>query len=430
MNMTEETKTIDQSKLIDHMKYLPGMEVIDSDMLDQVVAIHNSFNNDDFTEKDVRLALSKEHLDPRDFMALLSTAAAPFLEEMAQKAHLVTRRHFGNNITILTPIYFANYCDNYCIYCGFNSHNKIKRARLTDEELHRECKNIADTGIEEVIMLTGESPKMSDIKYIGNAVKIARQYFRVINMEIYPVNSEDYKYLHECGADYVTVFQETYNSDKYATLHLAGHKRIFPYRFYSQERAILGGMRGVGFAALLGLDDYQKDALATGMHAWLMQRKYPHAEISLSCPRLCPIINNDKINPKDVDERKLTQIICAYRLFMPYASIVVSSRESARYRNAIMKIAATKVSASVCVGSGHHRAELQREERALAVAFKAYGKLHLHFAAHCLAAVAQEALQECGEGEDVVLKHTAEGDDLAPAVVDAFAQDHVVGVVG
>ena len=354
MNMTEETKTIDQSKLIEHMKYLPGMEVIDSDMLDQVVAIHDSFNNDDFTEKDVRLALSKEHLDPRDFMALLSTAAAPFLEEMAQKAHLVTRRHFGNNITILTPIYFANYCDNYCIYCGFNSHNKIKRARLTDEELHRECKNIADTGIEEVIMLTGESPKMSDIKYIGNAVKIARQYFRVINMEIYPVNSEDYKYLHECGADYVTVFQETYNSDKYATLHLAGHKRIFPYRFYSQERAILGGMRGVGFAALLGLDDYQKDALATGMHAWLMQRKYPHAEISLSCPRLCPIINNDKINPKDVDERKLTQIICAYRLFMPYASIVVSSRESTRYRNAIMKIAATKVSASVCVGIGGH----------------------------------------------------------------------------
>ena len=352
--MTEETKTIDQSKLIDHMKYLPGMEVIDSGMLDQVVAIRCSFNNDDFTDKDVRLALSKEHLDPRDFMALLSTAAAPFLEEMAQKAHLVTRRHFGNNITILTPIYFANYCDNYCIYCGFNSHNKIKRARLTDEELHRECKNIADTGIEEVIMLTGESPKMSDIKYIGNAVKIARQYFRVINMEIYPVNSEDYKYLHECGADYVTVFQETYNSDKYATLHLAGHKRIFPYRFYSQERAILGGMRGVGFAALLGLDDYQKDALATGMHAWLMQRKYPHAEISLSCPRLCPIINNDKINPKDVDERKLTQIICAYRLFMPYACIVVSSRESARYRNAIMKIAATKVSASVCVGIGGH----------------------------------------------------------------------------
>lgn len=343
-----------EQKRIDHMKYLPGMEVLDSDMLSQVLKYHDAFRNEDFTSKDVELALSKMRLDPHDFMALLSTAAAPYLEEMAQKAHIVTRRHFGNNISVITPIYFANYCDNYCIYCGFNSHNKIKRARLSDEELHRECKNIADAGIEEVIMLTGESPKMSDIKYIGNAVKIARQYFRAINMEIYPVNSDDYKYLHECGADYVTVFQETYNSDKYETLHLAGNKRIFPYRFYAQERAILGGMRGVGFAALLGLDDYQKDAVATGMHAYLMQRKYPHAENSLSCPRLCPIINNDKINPKDVDERKLTQIICAYRLFLPYASIVVSSRESAKYRNAIMKIAATKVSASVCVGIGGH----------------------------------------------------------------------------
>lgn len=339
---------------IDHMTYLPGMEVLDSNMLDEVTKYHDAFHDEDYTSQDVERALNKQHLEPRDFMALLSTAAAPYLEQMAQKAHIVTRRHFGSNISILTPIYFANYCDNYCIYCGFNSHNKIKRARLNDEELHRECQNIANAGIEEVLMLTGESPKMSDIQYIGNAVKIARQYFRVIGMEIYPVNSDDYKYLHECGADYVTVFQETYNSMKYETLHLAGNKRIFPYRFYSQERAILGGMRGVGFAALLGLDDYQKDAVATGMHAYLMQRKYPHAEISLSCPRLCPIINNDKINPKDVDERKLTQIICAYRLFLPYAGIVVSSRESARYRNAIMKIAATKVSASVCVGIGGH----------------------------------------------------------------------------
>ncbi|KMO87515.1 thiamine biosynthesis protein ThiH [Megasphaera cerevisiae DSM 20462] len=343
-----------EEKRIDHMKYLPGMEVLDSTMLDDVTRYHDAFCNEAYTADNVKTALSKQRLTPEDFMALLSTAAIPYLEEMAQKAHTVTRRHFGNTISIFTPVYFANYCDNYCIYCGFNSHNKIKRARLNDAELHQECQNIANTGIEEVLMLTGESPKMSDIRYIGNAVKIARQYFRAVGMEIYPVNSDDYKYLHECGADYVTVFQETYNPVKYETLHLAGNKRIFPYRFYSQERAILGGMRGVGFAALLGLDDYQKDAVATGMHAWLMQRKYPHAEISLSCPRLCPIINNDKINPKDVDERRLVQIICAYRLFMPYACIVVSSRESAAFRNAIIKIAATKVSASVCVGIGGH----------------------------------------------------------------------------
>jgi len=350
-----------EPKRIDHMKYLPGMEVLDSTMLEDVQSYRNAFRNDDYTAKDVQAALSKQRLEPKDFMALLSTAALPFLEQIAQKAHTVTRRHFGNSINLFTPLYFANYCENYCIYCGFNSHNKIKRARLTDDELHEECASIAKTGLEEILMLTGESRRMSDLQYIGNAVKIARQYFRIVGMEIYPVNSDEYTYLHECGADYVTVFQETYNPDKYETLHLAGNKRIFPYRFYSQERAIRGGMRGVGFAALLGLDDYQKDAVATGLHAWLMQQKYPHAEISLSCPRLRPIINNDKINPKDVHERQLLQIICAYRLFLPYACIVVSSRENANFRNNIIKIAATKISAGVCVGIGGHMP--QHEEK-------------------------------------------------------------------
>jgi len=343
-----------QLPLIDHMKYLPGMEILDSDLLEQVLSWRQRFHDSDYTAREVKQALSKEHIGPEDFMALLSTAALPFLEEIAQKAHLVTRRHFGNSVNLFTPIYFANYCENYCIYCGFNCHNKITRARLSDKELHAECANIAKTGLEEVLMLTGESRHMSDLHYIGNAVKIASQYFRNIGMEIYPVNSDEYSYLHECGADFVTVFQETYNSDKYATLHLAGNKRIFPYRFYSQERAILGGMRGVGFGALLGLDDYQKDALSEGMHAFLLQRKYPQAEISLSCPRLRPIINNDKINPRDVHEKQLTQMICAYRLFLPYACIVVSSRESATFRNNIVKIAATKISAGVCTGIGGH----------------------------------------------------------------------------
>jgi 2-iminoacetate synthase len=150
------------------------------------------------------------------------------------------------------------------------------------------------------------------------------------------------------------VFQETYNSDKYETLHLAGHKRIFPYRFYAQERALMGGMRGVGFAALLGLDDFRKDGFATGYHAYLLQKKYPHAEIAISCPRLRPIINNDKINPKDVHEKQLLQVICAYRLFLPFASITISTRESNTFRKNIISIAATKISGGVDVGIGGH----------------------------------------------------------------------------
>ena len=185
------------------------------------------------------------------------------------------------------------------------------------------------------------------------------KYFKVVGLEVYPMNSDEYAYLHKCGADYVTVFQETYNSDKYETLHLAGHKRIFPYRLNTQERALKGGMRGVGFAALLGLDDFRKDAFATGYHAYLLQRKYPHAEIAFSCPRLCPIINNDRINPMDVHEPQLLQVVCAYRLFMPFASITVSTRECARVRDNLVNIAATKISAGVSTGIGSHVEDIE-----------------------------------------------------------------------
>ena len=344
----------------DHMKYTDDMEAIDSDIMDRVIAEMDSYDADSYTAKDVQEALRAETCSVDNFKALLSPAALPFLEEIAQKAQMETRKHFGNSVAIFTPLYIANYCENYCIYCGFNCHNKIKRAQLNMEEIEKEMQTIAETGLEEVLILTGESPNMSSVEYIGEACKIARKYFKVIGLEVYPMDSKDYAYLHECGADFVTVFQETYNSDKYKTLHLGGRKRIFPYRLNAQERAIMGGMRGVGFAALLGLDDFRKDALATGMHAYLLQKKYPHAEIAFSCPRLRPIINNDKINPKDVHEPQLLQIICAYRIFMPFASITISSRECARFRDNIIQIAATKISAGVNVGIGGHSQEEEK----------------------------------------------------------------------
>ena len=211
-------------------------------------------------------------------------------------------------------------------------------------------------------MLTGESRAYSDVQYIGEAVKIAKKYFKNIGIEIYPVNVDEYRYLHECGVDYVTVFQETYNTDKYETLHLMGHKRVWPYRFDSQERALMGGMRGAGFSALLGLDDFRKDALATALHVYYINRKYPHAELSLSCPRLRPIVNNDKINPRDVGEKELCQVLCAYRIFLPFAGITVSSRESADFRNGITKICATKVSAGVSTGIGDHEEKYEGKQ--------------------------------------------------------------------
>ena len=344
-----------------HMEYMPGMEQIKSDVMQKVMEHMKSYNPDDYTARDVRAALSHDTCTVEDFKALLSPAAQPFLEQMAQRAQIETQKHFGNTVYIFTPLYIANYCENYCVYCGFNCYNKIRRLQLSYEQIEHEMKVIADSGMEEILILTGESKAKSDIKYIGEACKLARKYFKMVGLEVYPVNSEDYKYLHECGADYVTVFQETYDSDKYETLHLMGHKRVWPYRFESQERALMGGMRGVGFSALLGLSDFRKDALATALHVYYLQRKYPRAEMSISCPRLRPIINNDKINPHDVHETQLCQIICAYRIFLPFAGITVSSRESASFRNGIAKIAATKVSAGVSTGIGDHESKYTGE---------------------------------------------------------------------
>ena len=355
----------DQKKnRIDHMKYLKGMEDIGSEVLDKVVSEMEAYDYAKYTEADVRRALAHSERTPEDFQALLSPAALPLLEEIAQAAQVETRKHFGNSVYMFTPIYIANYCENYCIYCGFNCHNKINRAQLNAEEIEKEMAAIAKTGLQEILILTGESRSKSTVEYIGEACKIAQKYFKVIGLEIYPVNSDEYAYLHECGADYVTVFQETYNSDKYETLHLAGHKRIYPYRVNAQERALMGGMRGVGFGALLGLDDFRKDALATALHVYYINRKYPHAELSLSCPRLRPIVNNDKINPRDVGEKELCQVLCAYRIFLPFAGITVSSRESAAFRNGITKICATKVSAGVSTGIGDHEEKYEGKEDA------------------------------------------------------------------
>ena len=352
----------DPSCRTDHMQYMEGMEIIESDICSKVMEQMRSYDYSKYTAGDVRAALEHETCSVEDFKALLSPAAEPFLEKMAERARLETSKHFGNTVYIFTPLYIANYCENYCVYCGFNCYNHIKRMKLSFEQIEKEMKVIAESGMEEILILTGESRAASDVKYIGEACKLARKYFRLVGLEVYPVNTDEYRYLHECGADYVTVFQETYDTDKYESLHLMGHKRVWPYRFDSQERALRAGMRGVAFSALLGLSDFRKDALASAMHVYYLQRKYPHAEMSLSCPRLRPIVNNDKINPLDVHEKQLCQVLCAYRIFLPFVGITVSSRESARFRNGIVKIAATKVSAGVSTGIGDHEDKYSGKE--------------------------------------------------------------------
>jgi 2-iminoacetate synthase len=336
------------------MVHLPDMEVLESGIMDQVLCATDAYDPNRCTLEDVHCALDATKRTPEHFAALLSPAGFFCLEEMAQKARQETKMRFGNSIYLFTPLYISNYCENRCIYCGFNNCNRIRRARLNADEIEREMQAIAATGLEDILLLTGESPEMSDVQYIGNACNIARRHFKAIGLEVYPMNSKDYSFLRQCGADFVTVFQETYDPKQYSRLHPSGRKRVFPYRFNAQERALRGGIRGVGFAALLGLSDYKKDAYATGMHAYLVQRKYPHAEITFSCPRLRPIVNKHRIKPEDVNEAQLLQVITAYRLFMPHAAITISSRESAHFRDHVVHIAATKISAGVNVGVGRH----------------------------------------------------------------------------
>lgn len=346
----------------DHMEYMDGMEQINSDICSKVISEMKNYDYNSYTAADVRAALSHDNCIVEDLKAMLSPAAEPFLEKMAERARLETQKHFGNTVYLFTPLYIANHCENYCVYCGFNCYNDIKRMKLDTAQIEHEMKIISDSGMEEILILTGESRTHSSVEYIGEACRLARKYFKMVGVEIYPVNTDEYRYLHECGVDYVTVFQETYDSCRYEQLHLMGHKRVWPYRFDAQERALMAGMRGVAGSALLGLSDFRKDALASALHMYYLQRKYPHAEISLSCPRLRPIVNNDAINPLDVHEKQLCQILCAYRIFMPFCGITVSSRESETFRNGIVKIAATKVSAGVSTGIGDHESKYTGKE--------------------------------------------------------------------
>lgn len=347
----------------DCMAYLPFMEQLDSDMLECVLEQVARYDEKSFSADDVKRALQATSLKIEHLQALLSPAAEEFIEELAIKSASIKRKYFGSNIALFTPLYLSNHCSSKCVYCGFQKGNPIARAKLSESEIHQEMQAIAQSGLQEVLMLTGEGREYASVEYIARACAIAKEYFKVIGVEIYPMNTDEYALLHENGCDYVTIFQETYGPICYARIHTAGEKCVFPYRFYGQERALRAGFRGVGFGALLGIGDFRKDALATALHAHFLQARYPHAEIALSIPRLRPIINNRKISPKDVGEKRLLQVLCAYRLFLPYSSITISSRERKGLRDEFIKLGASKMSAGVSVGIGGKSLEKKGDEQ-------------------------------------------------------------------
>ncbi|MGJ3522418.1 2-iminoacetate synthase ThiH [Nitratidesulfovibrio sp. D1] len=315
------------------------------------------------TAADVARVLRKERLSPHDLPVLLSPAAATQLEAMARRARELTVRHFGRTIQLFTPLYLSNHCTNQCRYCGFNARNHIPRQRLSDAEIVAEGRAIAATGLRHLLLLTGDARHVSGPEYIAHAARLLAPYFPSLSVEVYSLTDDEYALLVDAGIDGMTMFQETYNKALYPELHPAGPKRDYRFRLDAPERAALAGMRAVGLGALLGLDDWRRDAFFTALHGHWLQRHYPYVDVSFSVPRLRP--HAGAFQPAHaVSDRDLVQVILAYRIFMPSAGITVSTRERAELRDNLIPLGVTRMSAGVSTAVGGHAAHKGAEGQA------------------------------------------------------------------
>ncbi len=308
---------------------------------------YEAFDFDDYfanvTDADVERSLGKDRLGRRDFLNLLSSKAQGYLEPMARKSRQLTIQYFGRTISLYVPLYISNYCTNECIYCGFNRTNRIKRRKLTLEEIELEARAVAETEMKHILVLTGEAPEISSIDYIEDAVGIIKKLFPSVSIEVFPMEEAEYRRLRQAGVDGMTVYQETYDRALYSKVHLAGRKADYRFRLDAPERAAKAGLRTVSIGTLFGLGEKRREAFLTGMHARYLEEKYLDTEIGLSLPRINPA--EGAFQPYDpVDDKTFVQFLTAYRLFMPRAAISVSTREKAEMRDHLMFLGATRLS--------------------------------------------------------------------------------------
>ncbi|WP_163528158.1 2-iminoacetate synthase ThiH [Halobacillus ihumii] len=305
--------------------------------------IHTKF--EEVTTTDVEKVLQKDRLTELDYFTLLSPAAEGYLEDMAQKAHQATLQHFGYTMQLFLPLYVSDYCVNTCKYCSFSVDNVFPRRRLTMEEVEEEAQAIAAMGIEQIIILSGESRIHSSVDYLTKIMKVLKKYFSSVGLEVQPMDRDDYEKLTASGIDTLTVFQETYDETIYRNLHTKGPKRFYKYRLDTPERGCQAGMRSVTIGALLGLDDWRKESYIAGLHGHYLQNKYLETEIGMSFPRVQP--NAGSFQPEvHVTDQNMVQAMLAFRLFLPTAGIVLSTRETPQLRNALIPLGVTKMSAS------------------------------------------------------------------------------------
>lgn len=294
--------------------------------------------------RDVEAALESDSSNIDSYIAFISDAADNYLEAIAQKAQSTSIRMFGKVITLYTPIYLANYCENRCVYCGFQAGNKIERIKLTPEEIEKEARLISQSGLKHILLLSGESRKHTAPDYIESAVEIMRKYFTSISIEVYPLETQEYERLVKKGADGLTIYQEVYDEALYRRLHPSGKKADFGYRLTTPERAAEAGIHRLGIGALLGLGDPLTESFYTALHADRLMRRYPQLELSVSFPRLRPEFGGFK-GGYEVPDRLLVRLLLALRLFLPRAGITISTREGAEFRDNLIGLGVTRMSA-------------------------------------------------------------------------------------
>jgi 2-iminoacetate synthase len=308
------------------------------------------------TTADVQRALSAEQLDNRDFMALLSPAAEDFIEEMAQKAHAITLRRFGRTILLYAPLYLSNECHNGCLYCGFSVDNPIPRRTLTLDEIERDARILHAQGFRHILLLTGEAPGKVGNDFIAAAAERIRHLFSSISIEVYPMDTAGYSEMVDAGVDGLTIYQETYDEELYKQLHPSGRKRDYNFRLGTPERAGAAGLRRIGIGFLLGLGNFRSEAFFAGLHGRYMMHNYWRTLLSVSFPRLRPAEGGFQ-PPNPVSDRQFVQLMCAMRLLLHDAGLVLSTRESAALRDNLLPLGITQMSAGSCTAPGGYSDE-------------------------------------------------------------------------
>jgi 2-iminoacetate synthase len=302
-------------------------------------------------DADIERIIAKTSVSQLDFLALLSPRAANYLEPMAEKARQLTIQYFGRTIQLFTPLYISNHCSNHCIYCGFNCKNSITRRKLDMDEITREAETIAASGIQHLLLLTGEAPQATPLPYLVEAVHCLKKYFASVSIEIFPMEEAEYKQLEEAGVDGLTLFQEVYDPTIYKQVHLAGKKRDYRYRLDGPERGARAGFRMINIGTLLGLGEPISDFFYTGLHAAYLDDTFLDTEISVSLPRFNEA-ECDFRPQYPVDDKTFVQFLLALRLFQPRTGITISTRENSSMRDNLMQIGATRFSAGVSTSVG------------------------------------------------------------------------------